>query len=80
MNAVVYSKDGCPSCAMAKNLLESKGIKYQDFNMTLHPEKREELLEVAATINIVPRSVPQIWINSKYIGGFDALQLFFSDN
>jgi glutaredoxin len=59
-------------------LLESKGIKYQEFNMTLQPEKRDELLEAAASINIVPRSVPQIWMNNKYIGGYDQLKLFFA--
>jgi glutaredoxin 3 len=78
MNAIIYSKNGCGFCTQAKRLLESKGIKYQEFNMTLQPEKRDELLEAAASINIVPRSVPQIWMNNKYIGGYDQLKLFFA--
>lgn len=80
MNAVIYSKDGCGFCVAAKKLLESKGISYQEYNMTNQPEKREELLEAAALENVVPRTVPQIWLNNKYIGGYDKLSLFFSSN
>ena len=79
MNAVIYSKDGCGFCVAAKNLLEQKGISYVEYNMSSQPDKKTELLEAAALENVVPRTVPQIWLNNKYIGGYDKLALFFSE-
>ena len=78
MNALVYSKDGCGFCDAAKALLEEHDISYIEYNLSKHPEKREELLEAASRENVVPRTVPQIWLNNKYIGGYDKLSLFFS--
>ena len=78
MNAVIYSKDGCGFCVAAKKLLESKGIRFVEYNISSQPDKRTELLEAAALENVVPRTVPQIWLNNKYIGGYDKLSLFFS--
>jgi glutaredoxin 3 len=74
MNAIIYSKNGCGYCVAAKRLLESKGITYEEYNMSLQPEKREELLEAANALGVVPRTVPQIWLNNEYIGGFDELK------
>lgn len=79
MNAVIYSKDGCGFCVAAKNLLDQKGISYVEYNMSNQPDKKTELLEAAALENVVPRTVPQIWLNNKYIGGYDKLALFFSE-
>jgi len=80
MNAVIYSKDGCGFCVAAKNLLDQKGISYVEYNLSNQPDKKTELLEAAALENIVPRTVPQIWLNNKYIGGYDKLALFFSES
>jgi len=78
MNAVIYSKDGCGFCVAAKKLLEQKGISFVEYNISSQPDKKQELLEAAAIENVVPRTVPQIWLNNKYIGGYDKLSLFFS--
>ena len=80
MNAVIYSKDGCGFCVAAKKLLEQKGISFVEYNISSQPDKKQELLEAAAIENVVPRTVPQIWLNNKYIGGYDNLSLFFSSN
>jgi glutaredoxin 3 len=80
MNAVIYSKDGCGFCVAAKKLLEQKGISFVEYNISSQPDKKQELLEAAAIENVVPRTVPQIWLNNKYIGGYDKLSLFFSSN
>jgi len=79
MNAVIYSKDGCGFCVAAKNLLDQKGISYVEYNISTQPDKKTELLEAASRENVVPRTVPQIWLNNKYIGGYDKLALFFSE-
>ena len=65
---IVYSKEICPYCDMAKNLLKSKGIQFEEkvvgVNFT-----REELLEAVPNA----KTVPQIWWNDKHIGGFSEL-------
>jgi glutaredoxin 3 len=66
---VIYTKEGCPYCKDAKELLSKKGIKYQEIaNVDENPDKLAEMIELSGQ-----RSVPQIFINEKSIGGFDNL-------
>lgn len=67
--AIVWSKDNCPQCLQAKNLLELKGIDYEERKIGSGYSK-EDLLAVVPTA----RSVPQIFINEEYIGGFTELK------
>jgi glutaredoxin 3 len=75
--AEVYSKNGCPFCVQAKLLLDMKGVEVTEHNFQTNPEKREELFERAAAINVVPRTAPQIWLDDEYIGGFDQLKAYY---
>ncbi len=68
-NVVVYSKDFCPFCARAKELLASKGVKYKEIEVDVHPEKLPEMIEKANG----SRTVPQIFIEDKHVGGCDDL-------
>lgn len=79
MKAEVYSKNGCPFCVQAKLLLDMKGVEVTEYNFQTDPEKREELFERAAAINVVPRTAPQIWLNDEYIGGFDQLKAYYDN-
>ena len=79
MKAVVYSKNGCPFCTQAKMLLSLKGVEVTEHNFQTDPAKREELFEKCAEINVVPRTVPQIWLNDEYIGGFDQLKAHYDN-
>jgi len=54
-----------------------KGVEVTEHNFQTDPEKREELFERAAAINVVPRTAPQIWLDNEYIGGFDALKAHY---
>jgi len=74
MKAKLYTKNGCPFCVNAKTLLAIRGIQYEEINIQTEEEKREELLEACSKINIIPKTVPQIWLNDEYIGGFDELK------
>ncbi len=65
----VYTADHCPYCARAKNLLKSKGIAYQEVNITADSKKREELEEKTGWM-----TVPMIFIGEEFIGGADNLQ------
>lgn len=65
----VYTADHCPYCMRAKNLLKSKGIVYQEVNISQDPKKREELEEKTGWM-----TVPMIFIGEEFIGGADKLQ------
>ena len=73
---IVYSKEVCPYCDMAKTLLKNKGIEFEEkvvgVNFT-----REELLEAVPNA----RSVPQIVLDGKLIGSYEDLKKHYaSDN
>jgi glutaredoxin len=59
---------------MAKNLLKSKNIIFEEVNIEDHPEAREFV------INEGHRTMPQIYINEKSIGGFDQLKNYDLSN
>ena len=69
MKAIVWSKDACPFCDQAKNLLKLKGIEYEERNIS-RDWTREQLLEAVPDA----RTVPQIFLDSELIGGFTELR------
>jgi glutaredoxin len=69
MKAVVWSKDACPFCVQAKALLESRGIEFEERNVSTD-WTREQLL--AAVPNA--RTLPQIFLDDNYVGGFTELR------
>jgi glutaredoxin 3 len=70
---IVWTKTYCPYCVNAKNLLQSKGIEYEERNIQEGTWTREQLLEACPEA----RTVPQIVIDGKIIGGFDRLKEYF---
>ena len=69
MKAIVWSKDSCPFCTQAKALLESRGIEYEERNVSQN-WTREQLLEAVPNA----RTVPQIFLNEELVGGFNELR------
>ena len=69
MKAIVWSKDACPYCDQAKNLLTAKGIEFEERNVSRDWTK-EQLLEAVPTA----RSVPQIFLDEELVGGFTELR------
>lgn len=67
--AVVWSKLCCPFCDQAKALLEQKGIEFEEKKIGGGYTK-EQLLEAVPNA----RSVPQIFLDGKLIGGFTELK------
>ena len=61
---IVYSTLYCPYCIRAKQLLDSKGVKYTEIRVDLDPHLRHEMMEKSKR-----RTVPQIWIGNTHIGG-----------
>ena len=69
MKAIIWSKDSCPFCDQAKNLLKLKGIEYEERNIS-RDWTREQLLEAVPNA----RTVPQIFLDEQLIGGFTELR------
>ena len=64
----VYSKNNCPFCVQAKQLLESKGVEYTEVNIEHDTDARQMLVDKGL------RSVPQIFHGYEIIpGGFQGL-------
>ena len=70
MKAIVWSKDQCPYCVQAKQLLDSKGIEYEERNIMHGTYTKEQLLEAVPTA----RTLPQIFLDEEYVGGFTELR------
>jgi glutaredoxin 3 len=68
MKATIWSKYNCPYCDQAKALLKNKGIPFEEKKIG-DGYTREELLEAIPTA----RTVPQIFLDDKLIGGFQEL-------
>lgn len=67
-DVVLYTKDYCPFCRRAKALLAAKSIGFTEHEVTNDPAKFEEMVERSGR-----RTVPQIFINGRHIGGSDEL-------
>jgi len=66
---LMYSTAVCPYCVRAEQLLLRKGVKdIEKMRVDLQPELREEMTQKTGR-----RTVPQIYIGTTYVGGFDEL-------
>lgn len=70
--AIVWSKQMCPYCDMAKSLLKQKEIEYEERKIG-EDWTKDQLLEAIPGV----RSVPQIVLDDKLIGGYDQLKEYF---
>lgn len=66
-NVEIYTKAFCGYCARAKALLDSKGVAYDEYDITMGGPKRTEMLERSNG----GVTVPQIFIDGAHIGGSD---------
>jgi len=76
MNTVtVLTSPTCSYCHAAKSLLKQQGVDYQEIDLVKQAEQGQQLL-----IKSGQRTVPQIFINDKPIGGFTELSELVSTN
>lgn len=73
MRTVVYSKPQCPYCDKAKALLKNRDIPFETITIGTDITREGLLEEFEQNGMPQPRSVPQIIVAGKYIGGYDAL-------
>jgi glutaredoxin 3 len=64
----VYSKDNCPYCVKAKNLLKARGIEFTEIKIGVDIT-RDEFLATFPNA----RTVPQIILEGEHVGGYDNL-------
>jgi glutaredoxin 3 len=65
---LMYATAACPFCQSAERLLVAKGARIEKIRVDLEPERRAEMTKKSGR-----RTVPQIWIGSRHIGGCDDL-------
>lgn len=64
----IYTWSYCPFCVNAKKLLDNKGYKYEEHILDNDDKRRKELIKETGQ-----DTVPIIFIDNKFIGGFDDL-------
>ncbi len=69
VHVTVYSAKLCPYCTAAKQLLENKGVGFEEIDVTFNPSGRRAMSERAGGAT----SVPQIFIGDHHVGGCDQL-------
>jgi glutaredoxin 3 len=65
---LMYLTAACPFCQSADRLLQQKGAEVEQVRVDLEPARRAEMLRRSGR-----RTVPQIWIGERHIGGCDDL-------
>ncbi|OIQ78108.1 glutaredoxin-3 [mine drainage metagenome] len=67
---LMYTTATCPYCVNAERLLTSHGVTQIDkVRVDLDSARRDEMMERSGR-----RTVPQIWIGTRHVGGFDDLR------
>jgi len=65
---VLYTTAVCPFCVNAKRLLQSKGARFDERPVDGKPELRQRMMRESGE-----RTVPQIWIGTRHVGGYSEL-------
>ena len=65
----IYTTSICPYCSRAKNLLQRKGVSYREIDVERDPSRRNAMIERSGG----RRTVPQIFIAGRHVGGCDDL-------
>ena len=66
---VIYTTTSCPYCTRAKAFLRSKNVDFEEIDVSRDERLQEEIIRLSGR-----RTVPQIFINGKSVGGFDDLK------
>ena len=64
----IYTRNGCPYCTAAVNLLKKKGAAFTEHNASIDPQYRAEMMQISGR-----NTFPQVFVGSKHVGGCDDL-------
>ena len=65
----IYTTPICPYCVRAKSLLSKKGVAFEEIDIFMSEEVRQEMLANSGGA----RTVPQIFVGDTHVGGCDDL-------
>jgi glutaredoxin 3 len=68
VSVIIYTRDGCPYCTKALELLNLKGAQFTELNASVNVNFRAEMIEKSGRTTF-----PQVFILSKHVGGCDDL-------
>ena len=71
----IYTKFLCPFCTRAKKLLETKGVAFEEIDISAGGPRRGEMLDRSGG----RQTVPQIFIDGAHVGGCDDLYVLEQD-
>ena len=74
MKFLIFTKYRCSYCDRAKTLIEQKGYEYESINID-----EDNNIEILLEKNKYARTMPQIFINDKLIGGYTDLVKYFEE-
>ncbi|GIR01659.1 MAG: glutaredoxin domain-containing protein [Pseudomonadota bacterium] len=74
MKFLIFTKYRCSYCDRAKTLIEQKGFEYESINI-----EEDNNIEILLEKNKYARTMPQIFINDKLIGGYTDLVKYFEE-
>jgi len=75
LKVLIYTKDNCIWCDRAKNLLDSKKIFYNEIDLSDDSERLKFYEKIGDNV----KTVPQVFIDDKRIGGFQDLKVFLDE-
>jgi glutaredoxin 3 len=70
LRIIVYTKDNCPNCLTAKQILDAANLEYIDVDVMLGSRLQNMLAEYPDA-----RQMPQIFINDQRVGGVEGLKV-----
>ena len=73
MKIKIYGTESCPFCVAAAEFCAQKNLEYQKIDLTAHPGMREK---ISAENGHFP-TIPMIFADDDFLGGFDALSARF---
>ena len=76
MKTEIFTKPTCPRCLNAKTLLKSKGVEFAEYPLGVDGVTKETI-EAKIGAGAVVKTVPQIFLDGKYIGGYQELLEFY---
>lgn len=63
---IIYTRDGCPYCTRAKQLLTAKGAAFTEYNASADPGVRQKMIDQSGR-----NTFPQVFVNGQHLGGCD---------
>ena len=66
---IIYTSDNCSFCRSAKEILKEKKLKFKEINISKNEKLKNEMIKKSNGM----MTVPQIFVNSKHIGGYEDL-------